>query len=413
MIKHLKILILILFCASSAELLSATLQETLPQIRDGLVKSLNERGEVKAAALDFTDFRGRTNELGRYLSEMLSVELVTAEKVRVLDRANIDAIMQEHQLTAEGLVRAENAKKLGEFAGVDVILTGRIAQMDGQATLIVKAISTETAEVVAASTGKFELSPDMTRMMGMAVGRESMGSAGGSSSSSRSASGASVSAVDFIASKEFGSLVVKLRDIKTTKNGIIPVLNCAFEFENRDLENTAVLAVNAIPSNTGHHRRIIINMTARGGLSDSNGTSWISLDSNKFGLPLVGGFSLIHSEHGDHQFNAANDALSPLRRGRQFDPSGEVRTGQYWVGSFASVPPGGKRSIVLKFMPEPYSEYKPRHGFNDPRTPFPESFRFDLELIIGSIPAGEEPSKSKNLSVRSLAFDRVNLPDKR
>lgn len=47
--------------------------------------------------------------------------MVAAEGITVVDRANINAIMVEHQLTAEGLVKPENAKKLGQFAGVDAI----------------------------------------------------------------------------------------------------------------------------------------------------------------------------------------------------------------------------------------------------------------------------------------------------
>jgi curli biogenesis system outer membrane secretion channel CsgG len=48
----------------------------------------------------------------------------------MVDRANIKSILAEHKLTEEGLVNPANAKKLGEFAGVDAILMGNVTVLD-------------------------------------------------------------------------------------------------------------------------------------------------------------------------------------------------------------------------------------------------------------------------------------------
>jgi hypothetical protein len=110
------------------------------------------------------DLQGRTTELGRYLAEQLSVEMVNADGVSVADRANIKNILAEHKLTLEGLVEPENARKLGKFAGIDAILTGSVTILNGNVVLTVKAISTETAQIVAASKAVFKNTSELQQL---------------------------------------------------------------------------------------------------------------------------------------------------------------------------------------------------------------------------------------------------------
>ena len=84
-----------------------------------LARKMVGRGVKKIAVIDFVDLQGRTTELGKYLAEQLSVEMVNEEDISVADRANIKSILAEHKLTMSGLVDPENAKKLGRFAGID------------------------------------------------------------------------------------------------------------------------------------------------------------------------------------------------------------------------------------------------------------------------------------------------------
>ena len=107
--------------------------------------------------LDFTDLQGSSSELGRYIAEQLSVDLVMGKHdFAVLDRANLKSILAEHKLTAEGLVNPDNAKKLGEFAGVDALIVGNIIPINSNIDLTVKIITTDTAEIVGAAKGRFK-----------------------------------------------------------------------------------------------------------------------------------------------------------------------------------------------------------------------------------------------------------------
>src|ERR1019366_1370104 len=154
-----------------------TLDQEMSGLADKLNKALVAKGCKNVAAIDFTDLQGQPTELGRYLSERLAVEIVSTGGVSMVDRANLKSILAEHKLTEEGLVNPANAKKLGEFAGVDAILIGNITALDDGVELMVKGISTASAQIIAAGRIKFPKTSEIQQLFNRSVS----GSAGVSS----------------------------------------------------------------------------------------------------------------------------------------------------------------------------------------------------------------------------------------
>jgi len=76
-------------------------------------------------------------------------------------------------------VNPANAKKLGEFAGVDAILIGNATVLDDGIVLMVKAISTSSAQIVAAGRIKFAKTSEIQQLFNRSVS----GNAGVSGSS--------------------------------------------------------------------------------------------------------------------------------------------------------------------------------------------------------------------------------------
>src|SRR5690349_5887577 len=113
----------------------------LSGLADKLSSLIKENGRKKVTVLDFTDLQGVESELGKYIAEQLTVNLVMVKKdFSVLDRANLRKILTEHQLTTTGLVDPENAKRLGQFAGVDALILGTIIPKNQKITLTAKII---------------------------------------------------------------------------------------------------------------------------------------------------------------------------------------------------------------------------------------------------------------------------------
>lgn len=146
-----------------------TLDQEIASLAGRISKALADQGYKSVAAVDFKDLQGNRTELGRFLADQLAVEIVSGGGVSMVDRANIKSILAEHMLTEEGLVKPENAKKLGEFAGVDAILNGVVTALDERIVLTVSATATSTSRIVAAGRITFATTSDIRQLLNRSV----------------------------------------------------------------------------------------------------------------------------------------------------------------------------------------------------------------------------------------------------
>src|SRR5437879_3154441 len=118
-----------------------------------LAKSISASRRKTVAVVDFTDLQGNVTELGRYLAEDLSVDLVgDAKGLEVIERNQLKVILQEHRLFATGLIDPQTARKLGQIAGVDALVTGTITAFGDTVRLSAKILDTQTAKMLGAAT---------------------------------------------------------------------------------------------------------------------------------------------------------------------------------------------------------------------------------------------------------------------
>jgi len=147
--------------------IAQSFESEVAAISDAISASIVRAGKRKVAVLDFSDLQGNPNELGRFLSEQISLELVNGRKdFAVVDRASLNSILTEHNLTAMGLVNPDNAKKLGQFSGVDAIILGSITPLENEVILTAQIVATDTAEVVGAAREKIAKTEEIEQLLG-------------------------------------------------------------------------------------------------------------------------------------------------------------------------------------------------------------------------------------------------------
>jgi TolB-like protein len=113
----------------------------------------------------FTDLHDKESDLGLFLADQVSAGLVQ-KGCEVVDRKNVARILAEHQLTASGLVDPENAKKLGQFAGLDAIVIGTITPLSGTIRVTVKVLATDSAKLLAAASADLPKTNSIRAVMG-------------------------------------------------------------------------------------------------------------------------------------------------------------------------------------------------------------------------------------------------------
>jgi len=403
-LKRFAVVVVCMLCLASAFAQSQnTGAQTLNQEMSGLAGKLNKalvaQKFTNVAAVDFTDLQGQPTELGRFLSEQLTVEMVLTEGVSMLDRANIKSILAEHKLTEEGLVKPENAKKLGEFAGVDAILIGNVTALDEGIVLMVKAISTASAKIVAAGRITFPKTSEIQQLLNRGISS----TASAAPATTTSAGGASsYRDATAIATKDIGSLRVVLKSVlpvkvkdRRTDQGLRGI-RCSFDFINRETQRPLVVAANAEAggdSNWGGGTAL--GDVLRTTLVDERGSVWKLAGSGLTGMGIVSPGS------GENaQAISPTEIVSLLQRqddtGKNTFEAGGIRYRFVW-GTMTPVSPGQTVTIVMTFVQD--------GGETASGSP-PSFFQIVSEIVVGVTTSGNK----KSYSLQNLIFDRVGMP---
>ena len=139
-------------------------------------------------------------QAGRQAQDMLVTELVKSGKYRVIEREQLQAIMQEKHLSLSGDIDPKTAIQFGKLLGVEYLVTGAVTELGAtdrganvpggllrglpsvnvrsqkmEAALDARAFSTSTGEIVWADTARDELSDSSVYVAGAGGGASDHG----------------------------------------------------------------------------------------------------------------------------------------------------------------------------------------------------------------------------------------------
>lgn len=370
-----------------------TLDQEMSGLADKLNKALVAKGCKNVAAIDFTDLQGQPTELGRYLSERLAVEIVSTGGVSMVDRANLKSILAEHKLTEEGLVNPANAKKLGEFAGVDAILIGNVTALDDAVELMVKGISTASAQIIAAGRIKFPKTSEIQQLFNRSVS----GSAGVSSPTTTAAGdrgGSGYQEATAIATKDIGPLRIVLQSVMpiTIKSpyGMKSGIRCSFQFISRETQRPVIVAMNATQQRGYNRGSCKLDDSLRSSVVDSNGNSYKLPNSNVVGIGIIG-------VGCDDMTGYDPSQVASLLERQDRDGSRGQEKGEYVYGATSTISPGQSLSVTMNFELD---------GTGGKQSGRPQFFQIGSEIVVGVAAT----DKKKAYSLQNLTFDRVTMP---
>jgi len=144
--------------------------QEINELSKALAEKIAASGEKTIAVVDFADLQGNVTELGRFLAEEISAELVNAGKgFEVVDRLHLKAILKEHKLSASGLIDPTTARELGKVAGVAVLVTGTVTPFGERVKISAKAMSTQSAKVICSSRGSIPKTQAIEDLLAMEV----------------------------------------------------------------------------------------------------------------------------------------------------------------------------------------------------------------------------------------------------
>lgn len=102
------------------------------------------------AVMDFSSFMmgdgGASVNLGKAISAMLVTEFSGRSGMRIVERAQIQDLIREQDLSLSG--RVEEAIEIGKMLGVQYVLHGQVTSIADNLRMDIRAVDVETSEIV-------------------------------------------------------------------------------------------------------------------------------------------------------------------------------------------------------------------------------------------------------------------------
>ena len=121
------------------------------------------------AVLPFSERGSGITEQGAQVGDLMFAELVKNPNIWMVERAEMEKIMEELQLNASGMVSQDQAAKIGQLTGAKILVTGSIFKIKDKTFIVGKVIGTETSRVMGDSVngnqGLQELSDKLSKKL--------------------------------------------------------------------------------------------------------------------------------------------------------------------------------------------------------------------------------------------------------
>jgi len=108
---------------------------------------------------------------GPLITSKIEEEFVNSGKYRVLDRANIDQILQEKEFQiSSGIVRNEEVRQAGEYLGADFVVVANVSRVGQTFVVAAKMIDVVSGQIAAQTSyerqGRIDVLLDIAKVVG-------------------------------------------------------------------------------------------------------------------------------------------------------------------------------------------------------------------------------------------------------
>ncbi len=116
-------------------------------------KLLQDPKKGNKATYAFLDFNTDNKNLlvEKYITDALTEAVFNTGKVKIIERDNLEKIINEQKFQSSGLVDETQAANIGNIAGVEYVCYGTIKEIDNGYTVNARVVDVETGEICAMS----------------------------------------------------------------------------------------------------------------------------------------------------------------------------------------------------------------------------------------------------------------------
>lgn len=153
-----------------ARFLALILALSLSPLAAGAQSGAGHASDVPTVAvLDFTGLMvgegGNSVPLGKAIASMLITEFSTREGMRVIERQELQSLLEEQRLALSGRVDESSAAEVGRLVGAQYVIAGQATSIANLLRMDIRAVDVETSEVLEAQ----RLTDQTTELLNMVV----------------------------------------------------------------------------------------------------------------------------------------------------------------------------------------------------------------------------------------------------
>jgi hypothetical protein len=104
---------------------------------------------LTVAVFDFDSKEEGVKALGPQVATIVNANLSAEPDIILVERAELEKILSEHELSLSGNVSADTAAKVGNLTGAKVLVTGRVFKAGKELVIVGKVIGTENSRLYA------------------------------------------------------------------------------------------------------------------------------------------------------------------------------------------------------------------------------------------------------------------------
>jgi len=159
--------VLLFVLGSTRAEVAPSLDAGLTQLATDIVAKSKEKDRHKIAVLPFPNTDGTCSVLSNFLVDKLinSLFQVPDSGQTIVERSQLEALLDELEMGEKGLLDASTTQKLGSIHGVQALILGSITPSTNQIDVTARLVATDTGAVFASASTTFPRTSDITEWL--------------------------------------------------------------------------------------------------------------------------------------------------------------------------------------------------------------------------------------------------------
>jgi hypothetical protein len=122
-------------------------------------------GQVRIVVSDFDDSQGVTTDLGRYLADLLIIELGRTPRLLPIERRHLRIILDQLALRSSDLRRLDEARRVASQFHADVVLLNGLADAGAQVAVDTRVLDVATGAMLGFASAGVTKDAKVQRML--------------------------------------------------------------------------------------------------------------------------------------------------------------------------------------------------------------------------------------------------------